>query len=249
MLVPMSRKKRRTAPQKPSGANPWAGKVMVATLSPGTVTTQYARSVATLCLTNPAGALAGVNTVRTARSFMGRNQAIQEFLASPLEWLLWIDSDMDFTPDAFATLYQEATTNPEAKIVTGLCFMYDADSTTIFPNIFYQQEDGSYGPEWQYEPDSRFWCDATGVAFTLIHRSVFEAVGYPWHQDWIIHPETGHPMGHDISFYHKARKHGFRVRYCADAKVSHVKTWAIGETAFMRQLELHGLEPGAKDEQ
>jgi len=211
--------------------------VAIGMLSPGQITAGTVQSLATLLISDTSLTIIGFNHVRTARSFRGRNTAIQRLLKSPAEWLLWIDSDMTFRPETFATMWQAAHEAPFPRIVSALAFMFDGNNHSLAPNIFdWNEETQEHDVRNNYPLDDQFWTDATGVAFTLIHRSVFEAVEYPWHQDHVEHPETGKPMGHDISFYYKCRQAGIRVWYCSDAKTGHIKTFEADEAAYMRHL-------------
>jgi hypothetical protein len=234
MATSMGRQHHKSSKSKPATQN----RVMVANLNPGLVTAEFAQGLALLSLENPHGAIVGTLFTRATRAAAGRNTAIRRFLEDgDAEWLLWIDSDMVFDAAAFKVIYDEAVNNPDVKISAGLCFMWDEGTHTILPNIFHRKGN-VYESDRFYTPGERFWCDATGVAFVLIHKDVFEAVGYPWHQDWFEHPELGGELSHDISFFHEAGKHGFRVRYCADAKVGHVKSWQVHESSYAQQLAI-----------
>lgn len=217
------------------------GSVLICTLRPEMVTSAYAQCLAMLCLENPYSAIIGYHGARSARSALGREKIIGEaFLPSPAEYLLWIDSDMAFAPSTFAIIYEEMLRlrheGTQCGVTSALAFMYSETDQKVLPNCFFRNQDGRYEVRAEYKPRERFWCDATGVAFTLIHREVYEKVGPPWHQDWVQHPETGFPMGHDVSFFHEAAKHGYRVRYCSDAQTGHMKMFAVDEGMWFGYL-------------
>jgi len=235
-------KRSRTTPKHPNTItrNPRVG---VYTLAPrNVVDTGYMRSMTTLFLVDGGQTISGLHTTHTARSALGRSEAIEHFLTTPLEWLMWIDSDMVFEPEAYAMLFEQALAGH--KIVTGLAFMWDEGAKLIMPNIFMFNEEKnaheiilSYGEE-------PFYCDATGVAFTLIHRSIFEdlvkadpSMEGNWHFDWHEHPAHNGPMGHDIAFFYAARTLlGERVWYVPGAKTGHRKTVEIAESNFEQMM-------------
>ena len=229
------------------------GSVVIATLNPHYVLADYARSLGNLMLHRGRSPIVGSISKTTARSYHGRNECIKDFLASPGEFLLWADSDASFDVATFDTMYAAAHQLVAAparfdqeemivpKITTALAFVYSVVSTEMKPNIFaWNTEDEDYDLVDIYEKDTQFWVDATGVHFTLIHRDVFETIGFPWHQDWIEHPDTGAPMGHDVSFFRQAQKAGFHVRYCADAKTGHTKPITVNEAMYEASLALEG---------
>jgi GT2 family glycosyltransferase len=200
-----------------------------------------------MCLNDGGRTIQQIQSVRGARSFAGRNQAIKTFLDTDCDWLFWIDSDMAFSPSAYDILLREAIKG-KAKIISALAYIWLGNA--VIPNIFYMRDSQNRGSpdfeiEWRYEKDSRFWCDATGVAFTLIHREVFEKLREGrWHEDHIEHPEVGHPMGHDLAFFYQANKLGYRVWYCADAKTRHIKSIGVDEPMFETFLQMKGAELG-----
>ena len=156
---------------------------------------------------------------------------------------MWIDSDMIFEPETYARMY-EAATKGGHKIVSALAFMYDEAAGMIVPNIFnWDEKDQEYKVHLRYERDSAFYCDATGVAFTMIHRSIFEDLeergyGDNWHFDHHVHPDSGKPMGHDIAFFHMCRTLlDERVWYMSNAKVGHRRTVEIREENFDAMLK------------
>ena len=218
------------------------GSVLICTLRPEMVTSGYAQCLAMLCLENPYNAIIGYHGARTARSALGRQKIIEEgFLPSPAEYLLWVDSDMVFTPQTFSIIYEEMLRlrheGVQCGITNALAFMYSDSEQKVLPNCFFRNpQTGLHEVRAGYPPDSRFWCDATGVAFTLIHREVFDAVGPPYHQDWVHHPDTQVQMGHDVHFFYEASKHGYRVRYCADAKTGHMKMFPVDESMWLNYL-------------
>ena len=167
------------------------------------------------------------------RQFAARNSNIEEFLKGPCEWYLQIDTDMVFHMTAPDDLL-DAAIEADAKMAHALCFGFDKTSNYVFTGIFsWDEDERRYHNVEEYEEDTRFYCDATGAAFLLSHRSVLEEVGAPWHQDHVEHPDTGKPMGHDVSFCHRIRKAtGEPVLYCADIKIGHVKEFVVNEDTY-----------------
>lgn len=194
------------------------------------VTDKTAHSLFDLALANPNYIISGMLRVRTSRQTEGRNAIIKGFLQGPAEWLLWVDSDMTFTPDTFMYLWDR---REESKIVTALAFMYDANTGAVAPNAMdYSPELDKYVPvEFDPKDSDKFFVDATGCAFTLIHRDVFQDMGFPWHEDL-----PAPAPAHDIYFYEKARQHGHRVLYIPWAKTGHVKNVEVDQNFYVRNL-------------
>lgn len=172
-----------------------------------------------------------------------RNQVVQQFLSTDGEWLLWCDSDMGFSPaDAYKLV---ASAHPtERPIVGGLCFASRevADDgmggyrTKPTPTIFQMGEhEGVPRPMAgnMYPVNSLVRCVATGSAFVVIHRSVFEAIGSGWYDR--IADKAG-PMGEDVSFCLRATAAGFPIHVFTGARTTHFKPQWVQEADYWRAI-------------
>lgn len=156
------------------------------------------------------------------------------------DWLLWIDADMQWEPDAVDYLME--TADPvERPIVGGLCFGMTLDK--LVPTIyqFVRTEDGGLTtyrvPE--YPLDSVVQCAATGAAFVLIHRTVLETMrahgfndAFPWFQEVQL---GSSPVGEDIAFCLRAGQLGYPIHVDTRAKIGHHKSALLTEDRFLEQ--------------
>lgn len=125
--------------------------------------------------------------------------------------LLFVDSDMEFEPDAYRRLDRV-----DADIVCGLFWNRVVPS---YPTICTKVKDPddpkmdalkSIGPPWG---DVRE-VDACGMAFTLIRKRVIDAFEYPAFQ------HLG-AMSEDYVFCIKARAKGFTIKCDTGTRISH----------------------------
>ena len=203
--------------------------VVVAWVDPGTVNGDFAESLAKLVAYSTAkGILSGIIRRQSGPIIEDvRNDVTRQFLASDQEWLFMVDSDMTFDMDALERLLEAADAD-SAPVVGGLCFgwrkdvgpfptMYrwDGEGTRIIPD----QMDGEVYP-----------VDATGAAFLLVHRSVFE----DWRRDeplpwWRRSLHGEHLVGEDITFCLWLRQNGVPIYVHTGVKTGHVKqfTWNL----------------------
>lgn len=169
-----------------------------------------------------------------------RNSIVRQFLDGPGEWLLFVDTDMAWEPSDVDRLLEAA--DPEtAPIVGGLCFGMRAGS--LFPTIYGVGVDET-GAERimcgiEYQPDSMTRCAATGAAFLLVHRRVYEAIRdaefnltFPWFQET---EDRGQPVGEDVTFCLRAGRLGFPVHVHTGARIGHHKSQILNEAAFIFQ--------------
>ncbi len=156
-----------------------------------------------------------------------RNAAIGMFLEIDSEpnWLLWWDTDMSVPWTAAMDLIATAEQN-DAKVATVFGAMMrhghrEDQPWTPVPNAYYRGEgDEYYVQDDLPSEDTPFWCDATGLGFTLIHRTVFE--NFP--KDELPYHQTEQGWGHDIRFFHHA---GEKVLYVPTIRAAHWKLMAV----------------------
>ena len=243
-------------------------KVFVAWLHPGEVNAAFAESLSGMLawdffrevehgqerqISGMRGFHAGVNIAGP------RNGVVREFLARP-EWndyLLSIDVDMQFPPNAVELLLESA--DPEkAPIVGGLCF--GATDDKVWPTMYelLEDEDGPYFARLNgFEPHSLVRVSGTGGAFLMVHRSVLEAVeakefskGYPWYQETEF---PNGPVGEDLTFCLRAGICGFPVHVDTRLVIGHVKATLLTARKWFEQKgprpiipPLPPAEPGYK---
>jgi hypothetical protein len=193
------------------------------------------------------GALAAV-WGRSMELSHARNTATAAFLASDADWMLWIDSDIGFEPDALEKLLSVA--DPETKpIVGGLCFIEGEFShdfhgglraslaPTLFDWSWVEPRSGMPGSykmvtrsEWT--PDEPTRVAATGCGLLLVHRSAFEKIadwsvkGQAPAQIWFerIPGPDGEKCGEDISFCLRAHQVGLPIWVHTGVTTTHQKT-------------------------
>lgn len=170
-----------------------------------------------------------------------RNEAVELFLKTDSEWLFWIDTDMGFEPDSIDRLLTSA--NPDTRpVMGGLCFVrreigrdgMNGYLTVPRPTIYLwsQTPSGTTGfvPMDNYQRGEIVECSATGSAFLLIHRSVFEKIGGNWY-GLIANPDGG-AFSEDLSFCLRLAQHGIPVHVDTNVKTTHYKVSWMGEAEY-----------------
>lgn len=171
----------------------------------------------------------------------GRNALVEWFLSLPAaNWLMMIDTDMVWLPDAVHRLLASADAD-RAPIVGGLCF--GIDNGEVFPTL-YDLGGTEEKPEFvRYNawPDGMFQVVGTGAAFLLVHRRVFEAirdrgfnVAYPWFQEVEL---AGMRCGEDVTFCLRAGQLEFPVFVDTTVQTGHIKTQIVTADAYRAQRE------------
>lgn len=136
-----------------------------------------------------------------------RNEAIARMRG---DWLMFIDDDMVWDPEAIGKLLASRN-EVDADIMGALCYRRSAPHQ---PTLFMREEQNrggyNYLEDW---PSDIMEVDATGMAFVVIHKRVFEKMaGEPFP------PYEIRRAGEPPSFFRWEGVLGEDLRFCQDAK-------------------------------
>lgn len=141
----------------------------------------------------------------------GRYDGVRQALDIGCDKILFIDSDQTFPHDALSTLLKD-----RKKIVTATCKMRNGvDQYTARDfngnRIDFSQRKGLHEVA------------SNGFPFALIDAEVFRKVPEPW---FTVTFDNGRWIGEDESFFHAARKAGYKVWVNADLtkQIGHLGT-------------------------
>lgn len=167
-----------------------------------------------------------------------RNECVQRMQG---EWLVFIDDDMVFHRHALRDLINSwyALADPMA-MVGGLCFRR---SSPYQPTLYMREQPTSGLYRYlEYWEKGMVEVDATGCAFLLIPKAVFEAIAgipmppYEERMKMTRPPEffrwTG-TMGEDLRFCQDAKAAGARIFVDTRIEIGHVAEAVITEKEFL----------------
>jgi hypothetical protein len=151
-----------------------------------------------------------------------RNLLIQRLLETDAEWLLQIDTDIEFPETLLETLLRIAGKD---RLVVAASVPLGAYPTCAF-NIATDKPAGIWEPVPQIVGEV-MECDGVATAVLLVHRKVFEDIANRHGQCWMHHiyipasKEGTRPrdfkflsQGEDLAFSVRAKEAGHRI-YCA----------------------------------
>lgn len=142
--------------------------------------------------------------------------------------LMWIDSDVIFTPDQFVRLI-----NYDKDIVSGIYKMSDGVSYATVEKWDEEYFKGHGNFQFMQDRDFAGRRDLievaySGFGFMLIKRGVFESLPYPWFRPIFHHIGTAVDFSaEDASFCITAREKGFKILVDPGLKVGHEKMKVI----------------------
>jgi len=245
------RQAKRAAQPKPALPPPApTDRVVIAYIHPGQTSAYFTHGLVNLLMYDQATSrrvVGCLNEWSSANVSAARNSLTQRFVDDypQADWLLWVDADMAFDHEALDRLL--ASADPvRAPIVGGLCF--GATFGQLFPTIyqFVTDDDDKICTVRMddYPDDTLIPCAATGAAFVLIHRRVFEEmreaefnVAFPWFQETEL---AGNPSGEDITFMLRAGLLKFPIHVDTGVRIGHHKSTVLDHDTFRAQQEASG---------
>lgn len=154
-----------------------------------------------------------------------RNSITQAAMSLPeITHLMWIDDDMVFGRDAFRRLLAH-----DLPIVGGLCHNR---RHPYMPILMHATQRGA---AFQYDyPEGLVEVDATGAAFLLVKREVYEKIRaeFPNESPW---DRVG--AGEDVDFCNRARACGYKIMVDTTVKIGHVGEVVVDEKFAQRNRE------------
>lgn len=169
-----------------------------------------------------------------------RNEIVKSFLSRPLEYLLFLDSDIEFKKDTLYTLLDIAKENNKL-ILTGLYFGYTGEQKRNLVPLWYESVgDNEFKGVSHIPVDSLVKLSGCGMGFCLIHRSVFEAFPETEEPDlWFGHDLANingktKRLGEDFSFCKRVRNLGFEIWGYSGVMVNHYKTRPENISTFVQ---------------
>ncbi len=157
---------------------------------------------------------------------VGRNVLVDGFLKTDADWMLMIDSDMSFPPDALDRLALHADKD-KRPIVGGLCVSKDNKPVIKKWVTAYAMANAEFLPT----DGQVVRVDATGAAFLLVHRSALEKMrekAQPlqpyWFGDMCMGGKDRQVLGEDTGFCARAGLAGIPIYVVRGVGIGHEKT-------------------------
>lgn len=241
-------------PQRPQTGPRSASRFVFAYIHPGETSAYFTHSLTGLALMEQGkGRLSNViQEWSSANVSASRNRIVERFLEQrDADWLLFVDADMAFAPNAFDALFHAADVE-KVPVVGGLC--YGLADERLSPTLYHtirDEDDKLTVIRVNEVPEKTLTrVAATGAAFILIHRRVLETVRdrnfnatFPWFQETELH---GNPVGEDITFCLRAGMCGIPVYVNTGVQVGHHKSQLLTHELFREQEASTVVDPDSE---
>lgn len=152
--------------------------------------------------------------------YTARNKLAKLAIQSEADQVLWLDSDMVFSPDLLQRMTKVREEN-NIDILTAVCFRRKPPYTPCLFDRLERREDGkgaSY-TAFMSVPDGIFEVGGCGFAGVLMGTDVLLSVASRFNGQ-MFDPMTG--FGEDVAFCWRARQCGYQIFADADIELGHV---------------------------
>ena len=163
--------------------------------------------------------------------YVSRNALAEVAVKEGMDFVLWIDSDMVFTPDLMQRLMKRMEEGYD--IVAPICFRRRAP----FAPVIYKriqlgigEEDSIVEGYARYPRDSFFEVAACGFGCVMMRTAVLAKVLEE--QKCLFTPFQQY--GEDISFCLRARRSGFKIMCDSSIKLGHVSQSIVTEETYLQ---------------
>lgn len=167
-----------------------------------------------------------------------RNRCVQIFLDNEAkhDWLFFVDDDTIIPEFAIERLL--AVGKP---IVTGIQPLYLMGC--LVANVKLKDGEGGISAPWPAwvtwkRPSEPFEIGFCGFGCILIHRSVFESIGYPWFVESYGDVWGAGNRTEDIDFCLKAQAKGFEIWCDPSVECGHLKRVDLREWLLRKEINL-----------
>lgn len=151
-----------------------------------------------------------------------RNILVKKALDTGFNWIGFLDTDVGCKPDAFMRLLSH-----QKNFMAGIYRAKKEDrqeGKVLWAAWMFNEEMNGYMPIDHWEGDGILEVDVIASGLMLIHRSVFEKVGFPWFK-WTRDTEISgfnHGLSEDFNFCEKMKSAGIPVYVDSSVQASHI---------------------------
>lgn len=146
-----------------------------------------------------------------------RRDVVTGFLKdTPADYLLMVDSDMEFYPEDLRRLYECFSQDPSVGAASGL--YVDSNGYPVAGSL---RPDGGYLP-LETPPAEATPVDIAGAGFLLIKREVFRSITPEKAFNHVTHP-SGKVLGEDVSFCTRLKDAGYKLMLDPQVFLGHLK--------------------------
>ena len=166
--------------------------------------------------------------------YNARNHLAQQAIKAEADWVLWLDSDMVFSPDFLQRMLKTCTDN-DIDFLTAVCFRRKPPYTPCLFDRLEKIDKGASCTALMSVPDGLFQVGGCGFAGVLMSTDVLLSVMAKFGR--MFDPMEG--FGEDVAFCWRARQCGYSIWCDSSIEMGHVGQMVVTRAVF----EAYNAEP------
>lgn len=167
--------------------------------------------------------------------YNARNERARQAIKAEADYVLWLDSDMVFSPDLLQRMLKVCQ-DEDIDFLTSVCFRRKPPYTPCLFDRLEKTEHGASYTALMSVPEGRFKVGACGLAGVLMTTDVLMSVAARFNGR-MFDPLEG--MGEDVSFCWRARQCGYEIWCDSDIELGHVGQCIVTRQFFEAYSEGH----------
>jgi len=175
---------------------------------------------------NMPGCIVRLEHAKGSDSAAARNFGISKMSRDEVDFVLFIDSDMGFAPNALETLLSR-----KKRVVSAVSFKKHGDFN---PTIYRKNGVGQVVNVDEFELDSLFQVEGVGAAFLLVHIDVLDAISKKYDNKAF---EWGHTSSEDLVFSDRVIEQGEELWVDSSVLTDHFTMAPRGLSDFKSKKE------------
>lgn len=211
------------------------GNLTIGWCDPGTVDSLFVSGLMSVILSLPERniKLEGLTHIIGSYIYQQRQDLLDGWIESGGDWLLWVDSDIVLSPEAFDKVW-EAADEETRPIVSGICMVsMNPNTPLMMPNpCIYRSSKlpHTFDPVHPLPPEQVIQIDAAGFGFLLMHKSIIPKLKEKYTNGIlfdVFFDESRNHIGEDISFSLKCKEVGIPMYAHTGAFAPHIKRFVM----------------------
>lgn len=166
--------------------------------------------------------------------YTARNSLVEKAIKADADWMLWLDSDMVFSPDFLNRMLKIAEEN-NLDFLSGVYFRRNPPYSTVLYSRLEAINNGCSFNTFESIPDGLFEIEGCGFGGVLMRTEVAMSVAAKFGR--MFDPLPG--MGEDLSFCWRVKDCGYKMYCDSSLEMGHVGYQVITRGHFdaWRQIE------------
>lgn len=160
--------------------------------------------------------------------YEARNKLARAAIRAEADYVLWLDSDMVFSPDLLQRMLKVCQ-EENIDFLTGLCFRRRPPYTPCLFDRLEKTDKGASYTALMSVPDGRFQVGGCGFAGVLLSTDVLLSVASQF-DGRMFDPMIG--FGEDVAFCWRARQCGYEIWCDSDIELGHIGDCVVTRKYF-----------------